>query len=178
MYVPLTYFYVYYILYSSQGTIIVITGVVGIVLFGSINSGLETELDITRLTYLWSRGNWILYFISMTIALSMLYVFVSQLEHVLNTRMDLSSIPFAAQASQRGNQTTNGTLKRLRNGFHTFQLWVQEKLEHWTASKGDKTIAWTLGIGWACCGGGLAGGCLVFAKARYAKPFLSMLRIS
>jgi len=29
----------------------------------------------------------------------------------------------------------------------------------------DKQIAWTLGIGWACCGGGLAGMCLVFAKA-------------
>ncbi len=32
-------------------------------------------------------------------------------------------------------------------------------------TKDDKTLAWTLGIGWACCGGGLAGGCLVFAKA-------------
>jgi magnesium transporter len=38
-------------------------------------------------------------------------------------------------------------------------------LEVWTAAKDDKQIAWTLGIGWACCGGGLAGGTLVFAKA-------------
>jgi len=29
----------------------------------------------------------------------------------------------------------------------------------------DRQIAWILGIGWACTGGGLAGGCLVFAKA-------------
>ena len=38
-------------------------------------------------------------------------------------------------------------------------------LEVWTATKDDKLIAWTLGIGWACAGGGLAGLCLVFAKA-------------
>ncbi|THG92584.1 hypothetical protein EW145_g8665, partial [Phellinidium pouzarii] len=43
--------------------------------------------------------------------------------------------------------------------------WVCETLEVWTAAKDDKTIAWTLGIAWACCGGGLAGLCLVFAKA-------------
>jgi hypothetical protein len=42
---------------------------------------------------------------------------------------------------------------------------VRNLLERWTESKDDKTIAWTLGIGWACCGGAMAGGSLVFAKA-------------
>ena len=42
---------------------------------------------------------------------------------------------------------------------------VTDRLEIWAAPKDDKQVAWTLGIGWACCGGGLAGGCLVFAKA-------------
>jgi len=42
---------------------------------------------------------------------------------------------------------------------------VKLKLEAWTAAHDDMQIAWTLGIGWACCGGGLAGMCLVFAKA-------------
>lgn len=49
---------------------------------------------------------------------------------------------------------------------------VTEWLEAWTAPKDDKQIAWTLGIGWACCGGGLAGGCLVFAKATYVVETL------
>jgi len=44
-------------------------------------------------------------------------------------------------------------------------IWIAEKLEEWTAEKDDAVIAWTLGIGWACAGGGLAGECLVFAKA-------------
>ncbi|KAF8897042.1 hypothetical protein CPB84DRAFT_1781404 [Gymnopilus junonius] len=43
--------------------------------------------------------------------------------------------------------------------------WTSDRLEEWAAPKDDKQVAWTLGIGWACCGGGLAGGCLVFAKA-------------
>ena len=44
-------------------------------------------------------------------------------------------------------------------------IWIAEKLEEWTAGKDDTVIAWTLGIGWASAGGGLAGECLVFAKA-------------
>ena len=44
-------------------------------------------------------------------------------------------------------------------------IWVAEKLEEWTIGRDDKVIAWTLGIGWACAGGSLAGECLVFAKA-------------
>ena len=44
-----------------------------------------------------------------------------------------------------------------------------EKLEIWTGPMDDGQIAWILGIGWACCGGGLAGGCLVFTKATYVS---------
>jgi len=51
-----------------------------------------------------------------------------------------------------------------------------EWLELWTAAKDDKTIAWTLGIGWACAGGGLAGGCLVchsrFRSDNTSQPFV------
>lgn len=52
-------------------------------------------------------------------------------------------------------------------------IWIAEKLEGWTAGKDDKVIAWTLGIGWACAGGGLAGECLVFAKAAYVVFLVS-----
>lgn len=56
----------------------------------------------------------------------------------------------------------------LRETWASFTRKVTELLETWSAPKDDKQVAWTLGIGWACCGGGLAGGCLVFAKAMYA----------
>jgi len=57
-------------------------------------------------------------------------------------------------------------------------VWVTDVLERWAAGRDDKQVAWTLGIGWACLGGGLAGGCLVFAKATYVRGFLSLSNFS
>ncbi|KAI0633717.1 hypothetical protein C8Q77DRAFT_1116551 [Trametes polyzona] len=148
------------------GTIIVIAGVIGIVAFGSINSGLGTETDARHLTYLWTRGNWLAYFFFMAFALIFLYIFTSQLDQVLTARGDLNAEPFAGMRARAGALPPAGTyIGRVIAFWRHAMLWSREKLEYWTASHDDKRIAWTLGIGWACCGGGLAGGCLVFAKA-------------
>ncbi|TFY73310.1 hypothetical protein EWM64_g10701, partial [Hericium alpestre] len=45
------------------GTVVVILGVIGIVAFGSINTGLSTETDAHHLAYLWGRGGWLGFFI-------------------------------------------------------------------------------------------------------------------
>ncbi|KAI0356389.1 hypothetical protein OH77DRAFT_1401268 [Trametes cingulata] len=148
------------------GTIIVIVGVIGIVAFGSINSGLGTETDARHLTYLWTRGNWLAYFFFMAFALISLYIFTSQLDQVLTARGDLNAEPFAGMRARAGASPPPKTyIGKVRASWHNAMLWSREKLESWTASHDDKRIAWTLGIGWACCGGGLAGACLVFAKA-------------
>ncbi|KAI0081307.1 hypothetical protein K474DRAFT_1656812 [Panus rudis PR-1116 ss-1] len=148
------------------GTVIVIIGVIGIVAFGSINSGLSSETNAAHLAYLWSRGNWLAYFFFMTFALFALYTFTSQLEAVLAARSDISAVPFSATSTRRpaAPPVLNwfGKVKAL---WDTGMMRAREYLELWTATHDDKRIAWTLGIGWACCGGGLAGGCLVFAKA-------------
>lgn len=148
----------------TQGTVVVILGVIGIVAFGSINSGLGTATDAAHLTHLWTRTNWLLFFFFMAFALVFLYIFVSQLDIVLAARSDLSalsSIPGGSFALGRG--TTFGV--RMARRWERLMVAVRERLEVWTASHDDKRVAWTLGIGWACCGGGLAGGTLVFAKA-------------
>lgn len=151
---------------TIQGTIIVILGVIGIVAFGSINSGLATDTSIDRLSYLWARGGWLSFFLAMTIALALLYTFTSSLDAVLAARSDLSAEPFAGMSARRGAIPTNaGVIGKARWHTQRVGIWIGETLEKWTESKDDKLIAWTLGIGWACCGGGLAGGCLVFAKA-------------
>ncbi|CDO77686.1 hypothetical protein BN946_scf184969.g37 [Trametes cinnabarina] len=148
------------------GTIIVIIGVIGIVAFGSINSGLGTETDARHLTYLWTRGNWLAYFFFMAFSLIFLYIFTSQLDQVLTARSDLHAEPFADMRARISSLApATSYLGKLRRSWQNAMLWIREKLEVWTASHDDKRIAWTLGIGWACCGGGLAGGCLVFAKA-------------
>ncbi|EPQ57506.1 hypothetical protein GLOTRDRAFT_137822 [Gloeophyllum trabeum ATCC 11539] len=147
------------------GTIIVIVGVIGIVAFGSINSGLASETDVAHLTKLWTRGGWLGFFFFMAFALIILYVFTSQLDAVLSARSDLSAEPFAGMSGRRNLSPGVGFIGKARIAYTKAMMWIGEQLELWTAAKGDKQIAWTLGIGWACCGGGLAGGTLVFAKA-------------
>ncbi|TBU44692.1 hypothetical protein BD309DRAFT_957782 [Dichomitus squalens] len=148
------------------GTIIVIIGVIGIVAFGSINSGLATETDAKHLTELWSRGNWLAYSFFMFFALLSLYVFTSHLDQVLAARADLTAEPFAGMRARAGGLITPPTFAgKVLAFWDNAMMWTREKLELWTAAHNDKRIAWTLGIGWACCGGGLAGATLVFAKA-------------
>ena len=152
----------------QQGTIIVIIGVIGIVAFGSINSGLASETDAHHLTELWTRGNWLAYFFIMSFALIFLYIFTAQLDQVLSARSDLTAEPFAGMRSRAGGLVAPPTLAGKAIAFwDNAMMWTREKLELWTAPHDDKRIAWTLGIGWACCGGGLAGATLVFAKAAY-----------
>ncbi|KZV69531.1 hypothetical protein PENSPDRAFT_753281 [Peniophora sp. CONT] len=147
------------------GTVVIIVGVVGIVAFGSINTGLSTETSAEHLATLWSRGGWIAYFIVMSLSLTALYIFASQLELVLNSRSDLSAQPFAGMSGRMTIPSTGGFFSKLMAWKRWAMVWLAELLESWTATKDDKVIAWTLGIGWACAGGGMAGECLVFAKA-------------
>ncbi|KAJ7251512.1 hypothetical protein B0H12DRAFT_1051930 [Mycena haematopus] len=156
------------------GTVVVVCGVIGIVLFGSINSGLAQETDVDHLTSLWRRGGWLGFFFVMAFSLIILVIATGKLDVMLVTRSDLSSVPFASNlpttrppnADPRSQPNivfrTIGAVQRV---WQSAMVLLVEWLELWTAPKDDTTIAWTLGIGWACCGGGLAGGCLVFAKA-------------
>ncbi|EKM54136.1 uncharacterized protein PHACADRAFT_257763 [Phanerochaete carnosa HHB-10118-sp] len=149
------------------GTIIVIIGVIGIVAFGSINSGFNTETDAHHLTHLWNRGNWLAYFFLLSFALIALSIFISQLDAVLASRADLSAVPFDMESPTKGPPPKN-ILRRVANMYTRAMHIIRGYLESWTSSHDDKRIAWTLGIGWACLGGALAGGCLVFAKAGVA----------
>ncbi|KAF5380563.1 hypothetical protein D9615_004481 [Tricholomella constricta] len=182
------------------GTVIVILGVIGIVAFGSINSGLSSKTDVTHITYLWRRGGWLSFFFCMAGALLTLLVFAERLDGVLTSRGDLSAVPTPTETPlssrtelsggggriRAGSDTGLGTgkgkgrwwrriksvarsilsgIRRIRSTWRSLMLWITGWLEVWTAPQDDKQVAWTLGIGWACCGGGLAGMCLVFAKA-------------
>jgi magnesium transporter len=171
---------------AVQGTIIVILGVIGIVAFGSINSGLATETDVKHLTHLWRRPGWLGFFFLMTFALLLLLLFTIKLDEVLVSRNDVSSVPFAGSGGGMANggnrsskaTSTNGFVKaymKLRLAWQAVSQRISEYLEMWTVTKDDQTIAWILGIGWACNGGGLAGGTLVFAKATYVKCSITFL---
>lgn len=104
----------------------------------------------------------------MAFALILLSVFTSQLDAVLAARADLSAVPFSSMSlppTPTGRLTPRNILRRIGGLWTGVMFRIRYYLEMWTAAHDDKRIAWTLGIGWACCGGGLAGGTLVFAKA-------------
>ncbi|GLB37495.1 putative magnesium transporter NIPA [Lyophyllum shimeji] len=180
------------------GTIVVILGVIGIVAFGSINSGLSSKTDVTHITYLWRRGGWLSFFFCMAGALLTLLVFAERLDAVLASRADLSAMPTPNEtpSGSRAELAVGGggriretslrpgkggrgwwarilsvaravlsAIRGIRRGWQSLMKWITGWLEVWTAPQDDKQVAWTLGIAWACCGGGLAGMCLVFAKA-------------
>ena len=101
----------------------------------------------------------------MSLSLTLLYKFATQLDLVLSSRSDLSGQPFAGMSARIPKAPPGGLLIRIKGLWNWSLIWVAEKLEEWTAGKDNKVIAWTLGISWACTRGGLAGECLVFAKA-------------
>ena len=119
----------------------------------------------------------------MSFVLFGLLIFCYQLDAVLSARSDLSAAPFSAARQTNGQLPSpnahsasrnpsivapiKNTASRVAVGWVRMIIWVTDRLEVWAAPKDDKQVAWTLGIGWACCGGGLAGLCLVFAKAVY-----------
>jgi len=141
-------------------------------------------MDVVHLTYLWRRLGWLGYFFAMTSALVVLLILISRVDLILSTRGDISapSLVRSPGGEATGLPDTNTSLtfsqgnksflKRavyvisfIKAAWEKTMIFVTRHLEAWAAPKDDKYIAWTLGIGWACCGGGLAGGCLVFAKA-------------
>ncbi|KAF8200907.1 hypothetical protein BJ912DRAFT_947537 [Pholiota molesta] len=169
------------------GTIIVVLGVIGIVAFGSINSGLTSATDVTHITYLWRRGGWLGYFFTMTFSLISVLIFTYCLDWILAQRAELAAGSFSATRPQ-GRPSSGlpvpvslpnrrrswlgmvlGIFYAIKAGWDMLINFVTDQLELWAAPKDDKQVAWTLGIGWACCGGGLAGGCLVLRKRRDVK---------
>jgi hypothetical protein len=147
------------------GTVVVVVGVIGIVAFGSINKGLITNMNLTLLISLWSRAGWLAYFVICGfLPIFIVYIGASQLETVLHSRMDLISEPNTPKPANSRVSPTGiwaTTVAKWNNWMH----WTKDKIEAWSNDKSEKTLAWTLGICWACCGGALAGGTLVFAKA-------------
>jgi hypothetical protein len=148
--------------------------VVGIVAFGSINSGLKSATDVAHITYLWRRAGWLGFFFCMTTALVVVGIGVVRLDAILVERSDEdialldSDLPAGMLGGGRGSASSGaglGLVGKIKTTWKRLMAWVKDYLERWTARQDDKQVAWTLGIGWACLGGGLAGGCLVFAKA-------------
>jgi magnesium transporter len=159
----------------------VVLGVIGIVAFGSINEGLVNNMDLNLLISLWSRAGWLSYFVLMgVLPVSVLYIGASHLESILFSRQDLVDDPITPKPTTSRNGDSSGIWATTKAKWEHWMHWTRDKIEGWSIDKSDKTLAWTLGICWACCGGALAGGTLVFAKATsvpssHCDPYIEIL---
>lgn len=119
----------------------------------------------------------------MTSAIVIQYISNTQLEAVYHARSEISVLPSsttprARHTSAKPRGRIAATCFTISHAWERAMTKLRELMEHWTASKDDKTIAWTLGIGWACNGGAMAGGSLVFAKATYVDRSDSIVAVS
>ncbi|KZT54231.1 hypothetical protein CALCODRAFT_439009 [Calocera cornea HHB12733] len=151
-----------------RGTVIVILGVIGIVVFGSIHSpDLSNSVDLARLKHLWSRAAWWGYFLLMALGTLFTYLGSSLLESALHARDELE-LPVHAPPPPVPKWLAAGRLRLLGVVLgKAGEAWraVQGKVERVVDASDDKFLSWVLAMGWSCCGGALAGGTLVFAKA-------------
>ncbi|KZO93096.1 hypothetical protein CALVIDRAFT_540349 [Calocera viscosa TUFC12733] len=151
-----------------RGTVTVIIGVIGIVVFGSIHSPeLSNTIDLPRLKYLWSRAAWWGYFLLMSLGTLFTYAWSSMLESALHARDELE-LPSHAPPPAPPRASSQGPLRFLSliwQKVGELRRNLQGKVERVVDASDDKFLSWVLAMGWSCCGGALAGGTLVFAKA-------------
>jgi len=134
-----------------------------------MNFRFQEYFSLALLSHLWARPGWIGYFILITSAIVIQYISNTQLEAVYHARSEIAFPSNSNTGMRSSRRTSSGRVKmawtRLSEAWGRGQNALQGLMERWTENKGDKTVAWILGIGWACNGGAMAGGSLVFAKA-------------
>ncbi|OXC69746.1 hypothetical protein AYX13_01512 [Cryptococcus neoformans] len=152
-----------------RGTAVIILGVILIIVFSSINHGLQQSLSIERLNSLWSRPAWLAYFIVVVLFTAGAYIVSLLLQSLLSSRASFSplaspSLELPTSRSSSPNPVVK-TYRKLTGIWGKFERFAVGKLEVIFQRTDDAKVTWLQGIGWAVAGGSLAGLCLVFTKA-------------
>ncbi|EIW69442.1 hypothetical protein TREMEDRAFT_43986 [Tremella mesenterica DSM 1558] len=152
-----------------RGTAVIVFGVILILIFSSINHGLQQSLSISRLNSLWARPAWIAYFILVSLFTISTYLVSSLFAAVLASRASYSPLPSPTLELPTSRPTSPPRLLAIFGGIlsirRKFEHSAVLRLEKFFSRTGDARIVWLQGIGWAVAGGSLAGLCLVFTKA-------------
>lgn len=172
------------------GTVTVILGVVGVVVFGNIRIktdaiDAESNLSLSLLKELWGRSDWIifLFFLEFT---TVLFWWLSRIAHevcmarVIDERGDADGDGSRYDAMVEGGggrRVANpyegegflGQLKSIRDAWHRKQGKVRSvlkrSLERWCASRPDSSIRQLAAFAWAVTAGLLSGQTLILAKS-------------
>lgn len=156
-------------------------GVILILVFSSINHGLRDSLTIDELSRLWRRPSWLSYFFFLTAATYGVYLISDVLAKVSKNRASFDSLPSpelpTARSFGRSSPGVNGSavakywskakwIHRYAKAKHKhYENIILRYIEEKLSRASDARVQWFEGIGWAVCGGSLAGLCIIFTKA-------------
>ena len=140
----------------------IVLGVILILVFSSINHGLSQSLDVTTLNGLWGRASWLAYFTFLVLFTSSTYFVSHLLAALLASRASYSPLP-SPTLGPTGGKVTNA-FGRFALKWKSMERRILVRLETLFSRTDDPRLIWLQGIGWAVCGGSLAGLCLVFTK--------------
>ncbi|GAA5990074.1 hypothetical protein JCM10908_005811 [Rhodotorula pacifica] len=171
------------------GTLTIIVGVVGVVVFGNIRIktdaiDAESNLSLSLLKEIWGRPNWIIYlaFLEFT---TVVFWWLSRIAHevcmarVIDERgddRDGSGVE-AMLESGGGRRVANpyegqgfvGKVKSMRDAWHAKQgkvrRVIKQTLERWCQSRPDAAIRQLAAFAWAVTSGLLSGQTLILAKS-------------
>lgn len=172
------------------GTLIIIVGVVGVVVFGNIRIktdaiDAESNLSLSLLKEIWSRGAWIAYLTCLELT-TIVFWWLSRIAHevcmarVIDERGDADADGSGLDAMLEGGggrrnpnpyegQGFVGKLKSVRDAWHIRQgkvrRVVKEALERWSQSRPDASIRQLAAFAWAVTSGLLSGQTLILAKS-------------
>lgn len=134
-------------------------------------SGIPSILaNESRLNSLWTRIDWLVYFAFLILFTSSTYFASSILARLLASRASFSPLPSPTMelntaARAKPSHPIIGFFKRCWASWRRVDDFVLRQVEVILRRAEDPRVTWLQGIGWAVCGGSLAGMCLVFTKA-------------
>ncbi|KAH8930015.1 hypothetical protein BT69DRAFT_1345539, partial [Atractiella rhizophila] len=173
------------------GTLTIVVGVVGVVLFSQMRRGaidVESNLSLSTLKDLWARSGWITYLIFLESATITLFWLATIGDEVLFESQRMETLPTIVESDSETETQTNGGRRRLDVAMEKKSLadrakmvleWgkkgkkrarrvrrnVKARFEGWSMRQQEITVKKTVGFLWAATGGLLAGQSLVFAKS-------------
>lgn len=155
------------------GTIIIVFGVVGVVLFGNHRTAgefdKESNLSLSLLKQIWGRGGWIAYLTCLE-AVTLLAFWFSGITHEVcmarvedeREEAELEMGDGGRRKVEQGWRAQLGKVQAIKGRLRRI---VKKALERWSQSRPDSTIRKAAGLSWSVTGGLLAGQTLVFAKS-------------
>lgn len=172
------------------GTLTIIVGVVGVVVFGNIRIktdaiDAESNLSLSLLKEIWGRKEWIFYLLCLEVT-TIVFWWLSRIAHevcmarVIDERGDADADGSGLDAMLEGGggrrnpnpyegQGFMGKLKSVRDAWHVRQgkvrRVVKEALERWSQSRPDASIRQLAAFAWAVTSGLLSGQTLILAKS-------------